>query len=81
LNLEFEKTERYIDELTLLFLILVILKQEFIQKNILQINTNDLIDNTKRINTTINRIYDFFTDNCLELERIKDFKPISKFLA
>lgn len=81
LNLELEKTERYIDELTLLFLILVILKQEFIQKNILLISTNDLIDNTKSINKTINRIYDFFTENCLELEKIKDFKPISKFLA
>ncbi len=81
LNLELEKTERYIDELTLLFLILVILKREFIQKNILLISTNELIENTKSINKTINRIYDFFTENCLELEKIKDFKPISKFLA
>lgn len=81
LNLELEKTERYIDELTLLFLILVILKKEFIQKNILSISTEDLINNTKNINKNINRIYDFFTENCLELEKIKDFKPISKFLA
>jgi len=80
-NLDLDKSTAYIDELTLLFLILVILKQEFIQRELLNITTENLNANIKNINKVINSIYDFFKEKNIELEKMKDYKPILKFLA
>ena len=83
-NLEIESVETniYLDEATQLFLVMEILKQKFKQKEILNLQTSDLIDNSKSIHKTYWNVIRFMENKFkIKKEELKSYRPILKFLT
>ncbi|MCK5641580.1 MAG: DUF262 domain-containing protein, partial [Gammaproteobacteria bacterium] len=83
-NLEIEsvETNKYLDEATQLFLVMEILKQKFKQKEILNLQTSDLIDNLKPLHKTYWKVIRFMENKFkIKKEELKSYRPILKFLT
>lgn len=69
------------DEATLLFLIMIILKQKFVQKEILKMSAENLYDNMKRISRTIHRAVHEMEAFRISKGKLRDFIPLLKFIV
>lgn len=70
----------FLDEL-LLFLIMIILKQEFKATFIIKISTNDLLNNIKKIHFILKRTLEILNNFHIEYDEINHYKPIAKFIV
>ncbi|MCX5681952.1 MAG: hypothetical protein NT079_06785, partial [Candidatus Omnitrophica bacterium] len=80
--LDMDKISVVIDEATLIFLIMVILKKQFKQKEILKITTEDLVTNVKIIHKVYQEILNELKSSFkIDAQEVDKFKPIMKFLT
>ena len=80
-NLNYEDIQSIVDEATLLFLIMIILKKKFKQKEILKITTEDLLSNLKRIHKVYQKTLELLKYYGVEEKEISSYQPILKFIT
>jgi len=80
-NLDYENIRSIVDEATLLFLIMIILKKKFKQKEILKITTEDLLSNLKRIHRVYQKTLELLKYYGVEEKEISSYQPILKFIT
>ncbi len=81
IRLDIPENTGEIDDVTLIFLIMVILKRKFKQKEVLKISTNELIENLKYVRDTYIRSIQQTERYKIELSELSKFKPIFKFIV
>lgn len=83
-SIEYEnlKINEYIDESSMLFLLMIILKRKFIAKEILKITPDELINNMKFIHKIFHNILEIL-DNKYQIKKneVGFYQPILKFIT
>ena len=80
-KLDLNGLDNSIDEVTMLFLILVILKKKFKQKEVLGLTTDHFLDNLKEIHDIYLKVLHYMEKYKVDKEDVSKFKPILKFLT
>lgn len=80
-KIDLSDSDKSIDEVTMLFLMLIILKKEFKQKEVLKLTTDDFLDNLKEIHSIYLKVLRYMEKYKIDKEDLSKFKPIVKFLV
>lgn len=83
-NIDYEgfKVNHYVEESLMLFLLMIILRKEFIAKEILKITTEDLVKNVKYIHNIFHHILETLENRFnIKKTEAKSFQPVLKFIT
>lgn len=76
-----DRIDLLVDEATLLFLIMIILRRQFVQKEILRISTEELYINIKNVGRILQKAAQEMEVFNVKANRLRDYVPIFKFIV